>query len=304
MQQVQCPHCRNVLVDDGQLAGQLVACPQCGGQFQMSGWSQQPPPIHVAAPSPSVSLPSSYRSTGRKQSPKTDQSVLVMLGLLGVVVLAGGGIAFALMQRPESTPISERPASSKKASNVRADSQKTDTIDLETQRTNSAAQHAESERREREIERLREETRLANENAKLRIDEEVRRQLDDKRQQRETRLAALAQRERNEIPPIESEIEEIQVKIATGDKNMARMRAQMQSLPQSSGIPGGTRFQPTIPRETRDVELQGMQRWQKLQADFEKLRAELVSKLRSAEQRLQQKQSELERERQKILADL
>lgn len=158
--------------------------------------------------------------------------------------------------------------------------------------------------REREMEALREETRQAKANSQRQIDEEVRRQLDEKKKAREKRLDALERRESVELPPIESEIKEIQAKIETGEKNMARLRSQMQSLPPSSGMPGGSRFQPSMTREMRELELQGIQRWQKLQADYEKLRVELAGKLREAERKLQLKRGEFERERQKILADL
>ena len=32
---VACPHCRMSVVNDGRLAGQIVNCPGCQGQFQM-----------------------------------------------------------------------------------------------------------------------------------------------------------------------------------------------------------------------------------------------------------------------------
>jgi len=35
MNQVSCPHCGMVLMNDGSLAGQSVTCPQCGGLFRM-----------------------------------------------------------------------------------------------------------------------------------------------------------------------------------------------------------------------------------------------------------------------------
>lgn len=39
MQEVHCPFCHQILLDDGSLAGQLVLCPNCRGRMQMPGLS-------------------------------------------------------------------------------------------------------------------------------------------------------------------------------------------------------------------------------------------------------------------------
>lgn len=41
---MNCPHCRTILDDAPDLAGQIVACPHCGGQFGMGGPAPLPPP--------------------------------------------------------------------------------------------------------------------------------------------------------------------------------------------------------------------------------------------------------------------
>jgi TM2 domain-containing membrane protein YozV len=38
----QCPHCQVLLRDDPIFAGQLVACPKCGGQFRMPARGERP----------------------------------------------------------------------------------------------------------------------------------------------------------------------------------------------------------------------------------------------------------------------
>ena len=43
MIQFPCPHCGFTLIDDGTLAGQLVACPQCKQTMQMP--SRKPVPV-------------------------------------------------------------------------------------------------------------------------------------------------------------------------------------------------------------------------------------------------------------------
>ncbi len=42
MRHLACPHCQQRVLDDGELGGQIVACPHCGDQFQMP--KGQPPP--------------------------------------------------------------------------------------------------------------------------------------------------------------------------------------------------------------------------------------------------------------------
>ena len=66
MNEVQCPHCRAVLYDDGSMPGQPVACPTCNGHFQMplafqatGHQATQPPAVHTVY---SVALPT--RSPG------------------------------------------------------------------------------------------------------------------------------------------------------------------------------------------------------------------------------------------------
>lgn len=153
-----------------------------------------------------------------------------------------------------------------------------------------------------ELAKIQEQDRAANEN-KRRVEEEVKRQLEANKQEREDRLAKVALRRQNEIPPLEEEVGKIKRQIATGDGNMEKLRAQQGSLPASSGVPKGTKFQPAIPREVREIEMQARQRWEALEKGYARLRAELVDKLRVAEDRLRKKDDELERERQKILGD-
>lgn len=52
MNQVSCPHCGMVLMNDGSLAGQSVTCPQCGGLFRMpaSQSAAVAPPAYVPPP--------------------------------------------------------------------------------------------------------------------------------------------------------------------------------------------------------------------------------------------------------------
>lgn len=44
-----CPHCSAPVIDDGSLAGAIVECPGCSGQFQMPPASAR---VRVAAPAP------------------------------------------------------------------------------------------------------------------------------------------------------------------------------------------------------------------------------------------------------------
>ncbi len=56
MQGVGCPHCGSVVTNDGTLSGQVVACPQCSGQFQMPVMA--PPAQRSVQPLGSSRLPS------------------------------------------------------------------------------------------------------------------------------------------------------------------------------------------------------------------------------------------------------
>jgi len=62
MQSVACPYCRNLLANDGSLAGQAVACPLCGGQFRM-------PPAASAAQSVPQAAPAEGPSAGVSAGP-------------------------------------------------------------------------------------------------------------------------------------------------------------------------------------------------------------------------------------------
>lgn len=42
-----CPHCRFLMDDAPDLAGQLVACPRCAGQMMMPGFAPAPQPATV-----------------------------------------------------------------------------------------------------------------------------------------------------------------------------------------------------------------------------------------------------------------
>jgi TM2 domain-containing membrane protein YozV len=61
---LQCPHCRNGVDDATDLAGQLVFCPFCRGQFQM------PAPVAVASIVSSPAYRSSYSERGPQNSPR------------------------------------------------------------------------------------------------------------------------------------------------------------------------------------------------------------------------------------------
>jgi hypothetical protein len=323
---VSCPHCRNQLINDGQYAGQTVQCPACQGQFQMTSVEQMSPIVGIdPSPLATINLSSSnYQTSIRRHTPRKNSTTLVVSGVLGLLAIIGAGVAFSIMQRPDKTLSAQKDRSSdvaverpenkpikqsKKAPGPREASNDFALKDPKREANSTAAtsQSQEDERRQQNNWPMQEGLRTNKENEKLRIDEEVRRQLEEKRQQRETRLAALAQREKNEIPPIENEIKEIQDKIVAGDKNMAQLREQMaklSALPKSVGVPPGTKFQPPISRETRDeilkIEQEGIQRWKKTQDDYEQNRSKLVEQVRDAEQRLKAKQSEFDRERQRI----
>lgn len=51
---VFCPHCRNTVLNDGSLAGQVATCPHCSGPFTMPAAGVAPqyqqPPIHFQQP--------------------------------------------------------------------------------------------------------------------------------------------------------------------------------------------------------------------------------------------------------------
>jgi hypothetical protein len=136
-----------------------------------------------------------------------------------------------------------------------------------------------------------------------RVKATVKREMEARKQERQKRLAALALREQSEIPPLENAVIKIQSQIANLDKSLATLRAQQQSLPPSSGIPRGTKFQPGIPRGVRDIGIQGQQNWAALNRKFTEVRSELVEQLRRAQGRLAEKRQALEKERQQILLD-
>jgi hypothetical protein len=131
----------------------------------------------------------------------------------------------------------------------------------------------------------------------------VKREMEALKRQRQNRLAALALREQNEVPPLEAEVSKVQTQIANLDHNWAKLRTQQQSLPRSFGVPTGTRFQPSTPREVRDIEVQAQQNWGALQQEFGQARAELVEKLRIAQDRLRDKRDELKKEYQQVLSE-
>jgi TM2 domain-containing membrane protein YozV len=70
---LQCPHCRNGVDDAPDLAGQLVHCPFCRGQFQMPS---------VAAVASILSQPA-YRPT-RERGPQNSPGVAAVLSFIFV----------------------------------------------------------------------------------------------------------------------------------------------------------------------------------------------------------------------------
>jgi len=111
MNQVRCPHCRYALVDDGQLAQQVVTCSQCQGQFRMPDHAELPAVQALPHQGPSPSTDSSYRSATRQHTRRKDPTVFVVCGLLGLV-LAGAGIAFVALNRedsPTAREVSKKP---------------------------------------------------------------------------------------------------------------------------------------------------------------------------------------------------
>jgi len=299
MNHVQCPHCQHALINDGRLTGQLVACPQCQGQLHMPESvnaivAADPPQVVVQSRSSSAS----YSVSGRRKKRRDDPTNLV-LGLMGILVLVIAVGFFVFQQSDAKLKESSNSIASANRSRI-----ETALIDSDQDVAEAETVVAETDRRRREEEaRAEEERRFAESNARLlRIEDEHRRQSEQIRIDRESRLVALGKRERLEIPPIEAKIDELQNRINTGDRKMAMLRQQMRSMPQSSGIPGGTRFQPSIPREVGDIGRQGIQNWQQIENSAAKIRAELVKKLRVAEELLEQKRSEFDRERQAIIA--
>src|SRR5262249_13883643 len=77
----------------------------------------------------------------------------------------------------------------------------------------------------------------------------VKQEVETRKQERKNRLDKLSLREQNEIQPLENEVIKVQNQIAILDKNLAKLRAQQQSLPRPFGIPTGTKLQPAIPRD-------------------------------------------------------
>jgi len=79
------------------------------------------------------------------------------------------------------------------------------------------------------------------EEEKQQVEQEVRRQLEAKRQERESRLVALTQRVRAEIPPLEADVRKDQLQLEDLDKNMDRFRAMwLRPGIQSFGNPTGS----------------------------------------------------------------
>jgi hypothetical protein len=82
-QSLACPHCGQIVLNLPALAGQLVQCPGCYGQFQL-------PMLAVPVPSPAVS---STRNSVRARTPKRRSwlwvlAFLIVFGWIGTTIKA------------------------------------------------------------------------------------------------------------------------------------------------------------------------------------------------------------------------
>jgi hypothetical protein len=106
----QCPHCLTTLDDSPQFAGQVFACPSCGGQMQLP---PLPPPVQpTPCPPPFVAARQigPPRQTSLAPVRRSRISFVVIGGLsVGVVCVAAVAItaAFWLTQSSELPPVSE-----------------------------------------------------------------------------------------------------------------------------------------------------------------------------------------------------
>ena len=89
---VSCPHCHTAVHSDPQLAGQVVVCPNCNGQFQMPGSVPQAIPAFPSPPNQSFPVfdSGSRSKTNRKQQSQTTNMlpVLVIGGAIGLSCIA------------------------------------------------------------------------------------------------------------------------------------------------------------------------------------------------------------------------
>lgn len=99
---INCPHCGHTLTDDGSLAGQLVMCPNCHGQFNMP--LVEPPPVQGFTPARVVSRSTPHR---RRRSRKPDSTPYIVGGLLctlvAIVAVAGAVVAHSRQGTAKST---------------------------------------------------------------------------------------------------------------------------------------------------------------------------------------------------------
>lgn len=93
---VPCPHCGQVVLDDGSLAGMAVSCPGCGGRFMMPG----APPLPTNPPPPPPRNPYSApprrpsRKRTRKAGRRSATDCAAIGGAFGFIVALVGASAF------------------------------------------------------------------------------------------------------------------------------------------------------------------------------------------------------------------
>ena len=103
LMQANCPFCSGSLLDDGRLRGQTVACPHCGGQFQMPGVLEPPPPPVVVEGVRTIDRVVAQSQRYRRRRPKSDPTRYIAVGITLLLVITTI-VCFVVLSRSRHDP--------------------------------------------------------------------------------------------------------------------------------------------------------------------------------------------------------
>lgn len=93
--QIACPNCRRLMANDLSLQGQIVACPFCGGQFQIPAIAAPVHGLPTAGPAGSYSSP----PPTRRKRKKRNRTAFWLVLCLAVTVVSVGGVGMVMFER-------------------------------------------------------------------------------------------------------------------------------------------------------------------------------------------------------------
>ena len=121
-QQVACPHCGALLVNDGSLSGRVARCPTCSGSFQMPLLPALQPEPPAATPGVAIEITrpgghGGFRVSSRQRSTGNTTVVLFVVGGIALCAFCCCGLlGFGVLRGPDENQDTPARSSSRRSS--------------------------------------------------------------------------------------------------------------------------------------------------------------------------------------------